>query len=70
MRVETAPVAVAVGCVVNRPARVTPLRELVPAAQWAARAPGAKAQAVRAQAGRRMNHADALDAATRACPPR
>ena len=68
VRIETAPVAVAVGCVSGRPAPVTPLNRRVPKAEWDVRAPGAKAQAVRAQAGLRMNHADALQAATSGCP--
>ena len=64
-----APIAVAAGCVVDRPAPVVPLRDRVPAAEWAARAPGAKAQAIAAQAGRRMNHQTRTDAATSGCTP-
>ncbi|MBB4617896.1 hypothetical protein [Sphingomonas abaci] len=62
-----APIAVAAGCVVDRPAPVVPLRDRVPPAEWAARAPGAKAQAIAAQAGRRMNHQARTDAATSGC---
>lgn len=62
-----AAVAVAAGCVVDRPAPIVPLRERVPPAEWAARAPGAKAQAIAAQAGRRMNHQARTDAATSGC---
>lgn len=62
-------VPVAVGCVVDRPAAPAPLRDRVPADAWAARAPGAKAQAVRAQAGRRLNFESALDASTVGCSP-
>ncbi|MGR6329200.1 hypothetical protein ACU5AX_09050 [Sphingomonas sp. XXL09] len=65
-----AAVAVAVGCVVDRPAPVAPLNQQVPAAEWAARAPGAKAQAMRAQAGRRLNYEDRLAASTASCSPR
>jgi hypothetical protein len=63
-----AAIAVAVGCVVDRPAQPVPLSARVSAAEWAARAPGAKAQAVRAQAGRRLNYEDAEAAATAGCP--
>ena len=62
-----APIAVAAGCVVDRPAPIVPLRDRVPPAEWAARAPGAKAQAIAAQAGRRMNHQARTDAATSGC---
>lgn len=62
-----APIAVAAGCVVDRPAPIVPLRDRVSPAEWAARAPGAKAQAIAAQAGRRMNHQARTDAATSGC---
>ena len=65
-----AAVAVATGCVVDRPAPVVPLRDRVPAAEWATRAPGAKVQAIAAQAGRRMNHQTLSDAATSGCTDR
>jgi len=65
-----AAVAIATGCVVDRPAPVTPLSSRVPAGEWARRAPGAKAQAVRAQAGQRLNYEDALRASTAGCPER
>jgi len=65
-----ASVAVAVGCVVDRPAPVAPLNAQVPAGEWAARAPGAKAQSIRAQAGRRLNFEDRLAASTAGCPSR
>lgn len=65
-----AAVPVATGCVVDRPAPVMPLASRVPAAEWARRAPGAKAQAVRAQAGQRLNYEDALRASTSGCPER
>jgi hypothetical protein len=64
-----AAIAVTVGCVVDRPAPVAPLKTTVPAATWAARAPGAKAQAVRAQAGRRLNYEESLAASTSGCAP-
>lgn len=62
-----APIAVATGCVVDRPAAPAALRDQVPAPAWAARAPGAKAQAIRAQAGRRLNFETRLEAATSGC---
>lgn len=65
-----AAVAIAAGCVVDRPAAIVPLRDRVPPAEWAARAPGAKTQAIAAQAGRRMNHQTLSDAATSGCAPR
>ena len=65
-----AAVAVPVGCVVDRPAPVVPLRERVAPAEWRIRAPGAKVQAIAAQAGRRMNHQTRTDAATSGCTDR
>ena len=64
------PMAVPVGCVVDRPAPVVPLRERVAPAEWRIRAPGAKVQAIAAQAGRRMNHQTRTDAATSGCTDR
>ena len=61
-------VPVSVGCVVGRPAPVIPLNKTVDAAHWAALAPGAKAEAVHAQAGRRLNYEDKLSASAAACP--
>lgn len=61
------PVATPVGCVVGRPAEPQSLLERVPDETWDALAPGAKARAVEAQAGERMNYADALKAATSGC---
>lgn len=62
-------VPVAVPCVAEggRPAKVQPLRERYAAEQWAALPPGSKAQAVAAQAGKRMNREDSLEAATAGC---
>lgn len=65
-----AAVAVPVGCVVDRPAPVVPLRERVAPVEWRTRAPGAKVQAIAAQAGRRMNHQTRTDAATSGCTDR
>ncbi len=65
-----AAVAVAAGCVADRPAPPVPLNARIPAAEWAARAPGAKAQAVRAQAGVRLNHEDRQAAALSGCGDR
>ena len=68
VRIETAPVAVAVGCVVDRPDPVVPLNQRMTRDEWVARAPGAKAEAIKAQAGRRLNYEDAERAATGRCP--
>lgn len=65
-----AAVAIASGCVVDRPTPPAPLASRITAADWAARAPGAKAQSVRAQAGVRLNYEDRLAASTAACPNR
>lgn len=65
-----AAIAVAIGCVVDRPAKPAAINSRVNAAEWAARAPGAKAQAVRAQAGHRLNYEERLAASTSACPAR
>lgn len=64
------PVMVPTKCVAEqgRPDKVVPLNQKVSREEWQKRAPGAKAKAIQAQAGRRMNHADQLDAATSACP--
>lgn len=69
-RIETAPAIVAAPCVTatGRPTPVTPLRQGTPVATWEALAPGAKARAVQAQAGRRMSYIDSLEAATAGCP--
>lgn len=61
------PVAVAVGCVKDRPTAPQSLAERYSDAEWAALAPGAMARAVQAQAGERMNYEDRLEAATRGC---
>ncbi|WP_164523640.1 hypothetical protein [Sphingomonas sp. S-NIH.Pt15_0812] len=65
-----AAVAVPVGCVVDRPAPVVPLRERIAPAEWRTRAPGAKVQAIAAQAGRRMNHQTRTDASMSGCTDR
>ena len=62
------PVAVAVGCVRNRPGAVAPINAQIAADKWGAMPTGAKAEAVRAQAGDRMNYEDRLGAATSGCP--
>lgn len=67
VRIKTAPVAVGVGCVLDRPADVVPIKDRVSQDEWMARAPGAKAAAVEGQAYERMNYADKLDAATKGC---
>ena len=62
-------VPVATGCVAKdgRPAPPQPLNRRYTAEQWAAMPPGAKAQAVAAQGGERMNFEDRDRAATAAC---
>lgn len=60
-------VAVSAPCVSGRPAAVPSLRDSIPPSVWAARAPGAKAAAIEAQAGDRMNYQDRLNAATAGC---
>ncbi len=65
--VHTATIRIPAPCVVNRPDAVTPLKDQVDAAIWAALAPGAHAQNIKAQAGTRMNYEDRLRAATAAC---
>lgn len=64
---QTVPVPVPVGCVVKRPDLVVPLNKTMTPSQWQARAPGAKAATIEAQAGRRLNFEDQLRAATSAC---
>lgn len=61
------PVAVAVGCVKDRPAALQSLLERISDEEWAALAPGAMARAVQAQAGERLNYEDRLEAATKGC---
>lgn len=62
-----AKVAVATGCVVDKPEEVKPLNQRIAPDIWAALAPGAKAQAALAQAGDRMNYEDELRASTAGC---
>lgn len=67
VRIETVPVPVAVPCVVNRPGLPATLKQQYPADKWAAMPTGAKAQAVAAQAGERLNYEGRLEAATAGC---
>lgn len=60
-------IPVGVGCVSNKPAPVVRLNEQYTAAQWSALAPGAKAEAVRAQAGSHLNYEDHLNASVAGC---
>jgi hypothetical protein len=62
-----AAIAVAIGCVVDRPEKPVPLNVRISPADWAARAPGAKAQSVRSQGGIRLNYEDRLAASTSGC---
>lgn len=65
---KEAKVAVSAGCVVDRPEPVKPMNQQVSKEQWDALAPGAKAQAVKAQIGERLNYEDNLRASTSGCP--
>lgn len=69
VRIETVPVVVAVPCVSaqGKPDKVVPLNERMTRKQWDAKPTGAKAQAVRGQAGRRLNYEDELAASTAGC---
>jgi hypothetical protein len=62
-------VPVAVGCVGKdgKPTPPEPLKQRYTDAQWAAMPPGAKAQAVAAQGGARLNYEDSLRASTAGC---
>ncbi len=62
------PVRIPAGCVVDRPERVIPLNQRIPKSEWDARAPGAHAQSIRAQAAEKDNYIDKLRAATDGCP--
>lgn len=66
-RYKIAKAAVAVGCVVDRPAPPMPLNQRITPEEWEARAPGAHAESFKAQAGERMNYEDRLEAATSGC---
>lgn len=61
------PVAVAIGCVKDRPTAPQSLKERISDEEWAMLAPGAMARAVQAQAGDRLNYEDRLEAATKGC---
>ena len=62
-------VPVAAGCVAEagKPLAPRPISETHPADQWQAMPAGVKAQAIAAQAGRRLNYEDRLSAATAGC---
>lgn len=62
-------VPVATGCVGTggRPPAVQTLRERYSDAEWEAMPPGAKAAAVAAQGGERLNYEDRFKASTSAC---
>jgi hypothetical protein len=66
---DPVPVVVTAPCIAAQglPAKVTPLRDQISAADWDKRPPGAKAKTVEAQAGARLNYEDALAAATSGC---
>lgn len=60
-------VPVAVGCVSQRPTPPVAANARISADQWAALAPGAQAEVMKAQAGEHMNYEDKLNAATSGC---
>ena len=60
-------VPVAVGCVSGRPSPVEALKDVVSQPAWASMPTGAKAQAIRAQAGVRMNYEARLNASIAGC---
>lgn len=62
-------IPVPVGCVSDKgkPDPVVPLSQTIPDEEWAVMPPGAKAQAVKAQAGKRLNYEDELAASTASC---
>ena len=66
---DRVPVLVSTPCLAEggKPGPVAPLNASIPPDQWMAKPVGAKARAVQAQAGRRMNYEAALDAATAGC---
>lgn len=66
---EIVAVEVATGCVASsgRPAEPDALSIAYPEAEWSKLAPGAKAEAIRAQAGKRLNYEDQDRAATSGC---
>jgi len=62
------PVAVAVGCVKDRPAKPASIKSRLSRDQWNKLATGAQAEQVVSQAGARLNYEDALNASTAGCP--
>lgn len=66
---DTVSVVAATGCIAEggKPDKVQPLKGRYTREEWDSLAPGAKAQAVRAQSGERLNYEDSLDAATAGC---
>lgn len=60
-------VPVSVGCVVDKPEALVPLNKQIAPEQWENMAPGAKAEAIKAQAGYRMNYSDEFEASTSGC---
>lgn len=61
-------VPVAVGCVRNRPDAVRPLDQNTSNSAWEAMPTGAKAEAIKAQAGLHQNYEDRLNASVAGCP--
>ena len=66
-RIQTVSVPVIQKCAGDRPADVTPLRDRIDAAAWAALALKQKGEMIAAQGLRRMSHSASLEAATSAC---
>ncbi len=67
IRYKEARVAVSAPCVVDRPEKTPNLLTSHPDGIWGVMPPGAKAAAVEARAGERMNYTDRLEAATSGC---
>ena len=64
---KEAKTAVAVGCVVDRPAKSPNLLTTHPDGLWNVMPPGSKASAFEARAGERMTYEDNLETATAGC---
>lgn len=65
---RTVSVPVPAPCAIDIPGIVKGLKVLIPLEQWQALAPGAKASAVEAQAGERLNYEERLSASYSGCP--
>lgn len=66
-QIQTVSVPVVQKCASEKPAAVTPLRDRIDEADWLALTHKQRTEWFAAQAGRRMNNAASLEAATSAC---